>query len=67
MSPFVDSKLEGGYKPERQIQLEKLKGEFNENEEFKGDENPEDYVDDEADDTTYEVEKEVSRKAKKAK
>jgi pescadillo protein len=63
LSPFTDSKTEGGYKPERQIELEKLKGEYNENEEEKED-NENDYVDQNEEDQTYEVEKEV-KKAKK--
>jgi len=28
LSPFVDNKQDGGYKPERQIELERMRGKF---------------------------------------
>lgn len=64
LSPFVDSKQDGGYRPERQIELERMRGELVEEE--KRDELEEEKDDDEEEEG-YDYEKELAKMKKNKK
>lgn len=68
LSPFTDAKADGGYKPERQIELEKLKGDQIEEEKDENaiEEEEKDEDDEEEDGYDYEKELDKLKKNKKA-
>jgi pescadillo protein len=67
LSPFADAAEEGGYKPDRQVALEKLRGDYVEDEEENLEEEKVQVDEEEEEVETYEHEKEVEKKKKKAK